>query len=96
MLQSASFLGPIPAAAIHVRLVSPQSFPHLWKKLWKIAALHRSPSIRGRKIEVFAAIGPGKLEISRFPVGRKVGEVNLWDDILARIETKVNRHSFYT
>ena len=29
-------------------------------------------------------------------MGRKVGEVNLWDDILARIETKVNRHSFYT
>jgi chromosomal replication initiator protein len=23
-------------------------------------------------------------------------EMNLWDDILARIETKVNRHSFYT
>ena len=24
------------------------------------------------------------------------GEMNLWDDILARVETKVNRHSFYT
>jgi chromosomal replication initiator protein len=24
------------------------------------------------------------------------GEMNLWDQILARIETKVNRHSFYT
>ena len=23
-------------------------------------------------------------------------EMNLWDEILARIETKVNRHSFYT
>ena len=22
--------------------------------------------------------------------------MNLWDEILARIETKVNRHSFYT
>src|SRR5215208_5199652 len=22
--------------------------------------------------------------------------MNLWDDILARVETKVNRHSFYT
>ena len=29
-------------------------------------------------------------------MGRKTGEMNLWDDILARIETKVNRHSFYT
>ena len=36
--------------------------------------------------------------------GRKIGvvrrsrlaEMNLWDEILARIETKVNRHSFYT
>ena len=22
--------------------------------------------------------------------------MNLWDEILARVETKVNRHSFYT
>jgi chromosomal replication initiator protein len=41
-------------------LVSRQSFPHLWKTLWKIA------------------------------------QMNVWDQILARIETKVNRHSFYT
>jgi len=41
-------------------LVSRQSFPHLWKNLWKIA------------------------------------QMNVWDQILARIETKVNRHSFYT
>jgi hypothetical protein len=44
VLQSASFLGPIPAAAIHARLVSPQSFPHLWKKLWKIAGFSAFPS----------------------------------------------------
>ena len=25
-----------------------------------------------------------------------LAEMNLWDQILARIETKVNRHSFYT
>ena len=25
-----------------------------------------------------------------------MAEMNLWDEILARIETKVNRHSFYT
>ena len=27
---------------------------------------------------------------------RILAELNLWDEILARIETKVNRHSFYT
>jgi hypothetical protein len=51
-------------------LVSSQSFPHLWKKLWKIA---KTPA----EGAVFQAM-------------------NLWDQILARIETKVNRHSFYT
>jgi chromosomal replication initiator protein len=54
-------------------LVSPQSFPHLWKKLWKSA----SPVAK----------------INRRPY---VVAMNLWDEILARIETKVNRHSFYT
>jgi len=28
----------------HVRLVSPQSFPHLWKKLWKIAEIKAWPA----------------------------------------------------
>src|SRR5713101_8020874 len=33
----------------------------------------------------------------RSPVFREIcNEMNLWDEILARIETKVNRHSFYT
>jgi chromosomal replication initiator protein len=77
-------------------LVSPQSFPHLWKKLWKIGGLGESGAIQGRKTAFFAASGPGKLEKSRFPGRRKVSELSLWDDILARIETKVNRHSFYT
>src|ERR1700709_2292958 len=27
---------------------------------------------------------------------RILAEMNLWDELLARIETKVNRHSFYT
>jgi len=48
-------------------LVSSQSFPHLWKKLWK------------------STIHPAKVQ-----------RMNLWDEILGRIETKVNRHSFYT
>src|SRR5262245_19877940 len=58
----------------HGRLVSPQSFPHLWKKLWKLAGCRRQvPQI--------------------WDFGLKM---NLWDQVLARIETKVNRHSFYT
>jgi chromosomal replication initiator protein len=77
-------------------LVSPQSFPHLWKKLWKIGGLGESAAIQGRKTAFFAASGPGKPEKSRFAGRRKVSELSLWDDILARIETKVNRHSFYT
>jgi len=58
--------------------------------------LDESSAIQGRKTAFFAASGPGKLEKSRFPGRRKVSELSLWDDILARIETKVNRHSFYT
>ena len=53
-------------------LVSSQSFPHLWKNLWKF----------GRK---FDKPGP-----------RLSDSMNIWDQALARIETKVNRHSFYT
>src|SRR3954463_6771373 len=64
VLQSASFTrqasAPCRAQQIHAALVSRQSFPHLWKNLWKIA------------------------------------QMNVWEQILARIETKVNRHSFYT
>ena len=64
VLQSASFSRRRPqrcrAQQIHAALVSRQSFPHLWKNLWKIA------------------------------------QMNVWEQILARIETKVNRHSFYT
>src|SRR5262245_61781100 len=49
-----------PPQQFHAALVCRQSFPHLWKNLWKIA------------------------------------QMNVWDQILARIEAKVNRHSFYT
>src|SRR3954451_2605624 len=51
---------PCRAQQIHAALVSRQSFPHLWKNLWKIA------------------------------------QMNVWEQILARIKTKVTRHSFYT
>src|SRR5215208_2368212 len=37
VLQSASFSGRFRPQQIHASLVCRQSFPHLWKKLWKIA-----------------------------------------------------------
>jgi chromosomal replication initiator protein len=55
-------------------LVSSQSFPHLWKKLWKIA----------------------QIDGESLPNPVLHAEMNLWEEILSRIETKVNRHSFYT
>jgi chromosomal replication initiator protein len=63
-------------------LVSRQSFPHLWKKLWKIDQNRCSEPVSGQKPHVFS---DGQLSA-----------MNLWDEILGRIETKVNRHSFYT
>jgi chromosomal replication initiator protein len=63
-------------------LVSRQSFPHLWKKLWKIA-----------KNRGFEAVSGQKQAVLRW---RTFSPMNLWDEILGRIETKVNRHSFYT
>jgi chromosomal replication initiator protein len=62
-------------------LVSRQSFPHLWKKLWKIVRNSLWAAIYGRKTRQNSIYAD---------------EMNLWDEILARIETKVNRHSFYT
>ncbi len=79
VLESASFaIAYLPdLTARMLRLVSSQSFPHLWKKLWKIAAFRvKRSSGEGRGAVAFG--------------------MNLWDEILARIETKVNRHSFYT
>jgi chromosomal replication initiator protein len=54
-------------------LVSPQSFPQLWKKLWKIHEIREPARVEGQ-----------------------LGHMNLWEQVLARVETKVNRHSFYT
>ena len=81
------------------RRVSPRRFPQLWKNLWK---RHRGESrlnpcsswINGRDGRL-SCLGNG------LPGGRKVPEnamtgSNIWDQVLARIETKVNRHSFYT
>ena len=54
-------------------MVSPQSFPQLWKKLWKFHEIGEPAWVEG--------------QLSR---------MNLWEQVLARVETKVNRHSFYT
>jgi chromosomal replication initiator protein len=106
-------------------LVCPQSFPHLWKKLWKIHRFSRPGSAAARDFGLFLAAkheNPWSGAVLRAPAtseprkrglgaGRKVGNPlhtggghdwdimtvsNIWDQILARIETKVNRHSFYT
>src|SRR5262249_716896 len=48
MLQSPSFDGKLSgenARPAHAHLVSPQSFPHLWKKLWKNAAKPRGTPV---------------------------------------------------
>src|SRR3954463_881540 len=33
---------------------------------------------------------------AKVPELRNMSAVNIWDQVLSRIETKVNRHSFYT
>jgi chromosomal replication initiator protein len=70
-------------------LVSPQSFPHLWKKLWKIARICCIAAKNG----LMAGSSMGRKTDETTSVR---GEMNLWEEILSRIETKVNRHSFYT
>jgi chromosomal replication initiator protein len=70
-------------------LVSSQSFPHLWKKLWKFARNQWDTSIQAWKPWVFGDAPHAKTDKTAL-------KMNLWDQVLARIETKVNRHSFYT
>jgi chromosomal replication initiator protein len=67
-------------------LVSSQSFPHLWKKLWKTAE-NRAVSGGSRRT------APGEHPTNQILFRN---EMNLWEEILSRVETKVNRHSFYT
>src|SRR5438552_11474070 len=101
---------------IHARLVSHQSFPHLWKKLWKNHRNRRLESYSGpfsagpewgetaqpRRDGRFRRRRPVKWDKTAGVARRSSAEgvfaeeMNLWDQILARIETRVNRHSFYT
>ena len=51
-------VGVLPVSCLrpsrqHVYLVYPQSFPHLWKKLWKIGRIQRSIGLPGRIVEAF-------------------------------------------
>ena len=43
-----------------------------------------------------AVIADSKTLIRSGDAAKRFVEMNLWDQILARVETKVNRHSFYT
>jgi hypothetical protein len=59
-------------------LVSPQSFPHLWKKLWKFADLTRGEGEIGRIYWVFLQSLVGRCEKSGLVVGRKPTENALY------------------
>ena len=48
----------------------------------------------GRTMGTPVAKVPGTLGISG--TGGQMSDGNIWDRVLARIEAKVNRHSFYT
>jgi chromosomal replication initiator protein len=100
-------------------LVSSQSFPHLWKKLWKFAStdglaldrgrnhavLARGEGRKGRQIGLLALWPRIKCQETWARSGRSCFSgrfsvtnvtMNLWDELLARIETKMNRHTFTT
>src|SRR5438874_3438887 len=83
---------PLRPRKPHGRLVYTQSFPHLWKNLWKIARNHLSDVLSLRN----AAFSDNSRLFS--PNSRVIPRrrMNLWDQLLARIETKIGRHAFYT
>ena len=58
VLQSASFPGSLQACFTHARLVSSQSFPHLWKKLWKSA---RSFGLLGLRLDFLGVLVEAKV-----------------------------------
>jgi hypothetical protein len=49
-------LAPTRPQQFHAPLVSRQSFPHLWKKLWKNARIDGQPSDYGRKLHIGAIL----------------------------------------
>jgi hypothetical protein len=71
-------------------LVSSQSFPHLWKKLWKFQKIHACAQFlagffarsqegeggQGRKIDVFGVSIPLKARKTALPAGRKPTEAD--------------------
>ena len=85
-------------STVAVRRVSPRSFPHLWKKLWKSRGEGRQDPESGSETclsTVRAIRRSGALMGERSRNVIMIGS-NLWDQVLSRIEAKVNRHSFYT
>jgi hypothetical protein len=48
MLESGSSTRSRKPVARHARLVSSQSFPHLWKKLWKIHQIRDAAELAAR------------------------------------------------
>jgi hypothetical protein len=73
-------------------LVSPQSYPHLWKKLWKNARNHNYVSIQGL---IHADFGGGETPEGR-PDGLFQGAdaARLWK-IRLRREAKARRRRFF-
>src|SRR4026208_1675183 len=81
VLESASFQ-PHPAAAISCTFgLSPKFSTPVEKTVENRVKWRVGCNLEAKRAPLFAS--------SR-------DEMNLWDEILARIETKVNRHSFYT
>src|SRR5476649_680809 len=75
VLQSASFSNSRPPAGNPMQpLVSSQSFPHLWKKLWKFADLGRGGSKQSRIHWAFLQSFVGRCENHGPLVGRKPTE----------------------
>src|SRR5438874_3172541 len=83
---------PLRPRKPHGRLVYTQSFPHLWKNLWKIARNHLSDVLSLRNAAFSDNSRLFSLNSRVIPRRR----MNLWDQLLARIETKIGRHAFYT
>jgi hypothetical protein len=71
VLQSRSSSAPADPSRLHVRLVSPQSFPHLWKKLWKFPEIHVMAQLYPEFSRVSAKAKVKNRDKSGFPRGRR-------------------------